>query len=185
MSILFQILFPYRLLQNIEYSPLCYTVGPCFLSILYTVVCICNPKLLIYLSPGPPWKPSLLICEVGLFSEFGDQVRWRCSWSLVSSRRELFWFHHLAVAQGGGSVSAAGLRKLSSALARTGERNRQAYLTALSGPCGDSARRGASRRASELHPGPFFRVVYKQCPTKVGLVVELSGSRELGPVASS
>ena len=28
-SILFQILFPYRLLQNIEYSSLCYTVGLC------------------------------------------------------------------------------------------------------------------------------------------------------------
>ena len=27
--ILFQILFPYRLVQNIEYSYLCYTVGPC------------------------------------------------------------------------------------------------------------------------------------------------------------
>ena len=25
----FQILFPYRLLQDIEYSSLCYTVGPC------------------------------------------------------------------------------------------------------------------------------------------------------------
>ena len=37
----FQILFPYRSLQNIEYSPLCSTVGPCWLSILYTVVCIC------------------------------------------------------------------------------------------------------------------------------------------------
>ena len=36
--ILFQILFPYRLLQNIEYSSLCYTVGPCWLSILYIVV---------------------------------------------------------------------------------------------------------------------------------------------------
>ena len=33
----FQILFPYRLLQNIEYSSLCYTVGPCF-SILYSVL---------------------------------------------------------------------------------------------------------------------------------------------------
>ena len=37
----FQILFPYRLLQNIEYSSLCYTVGPCWLSILYIVVHIC------------------------------------------------------------------------------------------------------------------------------------------------
>ena len=40
-SILFQIHFHYKLLQDIEYSSLCYTVGPCFLSILYTVVCIC------------------------------------------------------------------------------------------------------------------------------------------------
>ena len=28
-SILFQVLFPYRLLQNIKDSYLCYTVGPC------------------------------------------------------------------------------------------------------------------------------------------------------------
>ena len=39
--ILFQILFPYRLLQNIQYSSLCYTVNPHCLSILYIVVCIC------------------------------------------------------------------------------------------------------------------------------------------------
>ena len=32
--ILFKILFPYRLLQNIEYSSLCYTVDSCWLSIL-------------------------------------------------------------------------------------------------------------------------------------------------------
>ena len=37
---LFQILFPYRLLQNIEYYSVCYTVGPCWLPILYTVVCV-------------------------------------------------------------------------------------------------------------------------------------------------
>ena len=29
-SILFQILFPFRLLQNIEQSSLCYAVGPCY-----------------------------------------------------------------------------------------------------------------------------------------------------------
>ena len=33
--ILFQILFPRRLLQNIEQSSLCYTVGPCWLSIFF------------------------------------------------------------------------------------------------------------------------------------------------------
>ena len=38
-SILFQILFPFRLFQNIEQNSLCYTVGPCWLSILNTVTC--------------------------------------------------------------------------------------------------------------------------------------------------
>ena len=28
-SILFQILFPFRLLQSIEWSSMCYTVSPC------------------------------------------------------------------------------------------------------------------------------------------------------------
>ena len=37
---LFQILFPYKLLQNIEYYSVCYTVGPCWLSILYIVACV-------------------------------------------------------------------------------------------------------------------------------------------------
>ena len=34
-SILFQILFPVRLLQNIEHNSFCYTVGPCWLSPLF------------------------------------------------------------------------------------------------------------------------------------------------------
>ena len=37
---LLKILFHYRLLQDIEYSSLCCTVGPYGLSILYIVVCI-------------------------------------------------------------------------------------------------------------------------------------------------
>ena len=36
------ILSPFRLLNNIEQSPLCYTVGPCELSILNIVVCACQ-----------------------------------------------------------------------------------------------------------------------------------------------
>ena len=39
--LLFQSLFRHRLLQDIECSPLCYTVGPCCKSILCRVVCIC------------------------------------------------------------------------------------------------------------------------------------------------
>ena len=46
----FWILFHYRLLQDIEYISLCYTVGP-GLSILYIVVFV-NPKLLITPSPS-------------------------------------------------------------------------------------------------------------------------------------
>ena len=38
---LFHIRFHYRLLQDVEYSFLCYTVGPCCLSILYIVMYIC------------------------------------------------------------------------------------------------------------------------------------------------
>ena len=39
--ILFHILFHDGLSQDIEYSSLCYKVGPCCLSILYVIVCIC------------------------------------------------------------------------------------------------------------------------------------------------
>ena len=42
--ILSQVLFSFRLLQNIEQSSLCYTVGPCWLSILNIAVCICQSQ---------------------------------------------------------------------------------------------------------------------------------------------
>ena len=44
---LFHIIFLYSLLENIEYTPLCYTVGSYFLSTLYIIVSSANPKLLI------------------------------------------------------------------------------------------------------------------------------------------
>ena len=40
--ILFQILFPFRLLQNVEQSFPCYTVGPGWLSLLNIVVYSCQ-----------------------------------------------------------------------------------------------------------------------------------------------
>ena len=43
-SILFQILFPFRLLKNIEQSSLCYEVGPCWLPILNITVCTCESQ---------------------------------------------------------------------------------------------------------------------------------------------
>ena len=43
-SIFFQILFPFTLLQNIEQSSLCYTVGPCWLSIVNITLCTCQSQ---------------------------------------------------------------------------------------------------------------------------------------------
>ena len=45
-SILSQTPLPYRLPHNIEESSLCYTVGPCWLSILNMVVWACPPQTL-------------------------------------------------------------------------------------------------------------------------------------------
>ena len=42
MSVLFQIPFSFRLEQNIEQSPLCYTIGPCWLSVFNIAVCNVN-----------------------------------------------------------------------------------------------------------------------------------------------
>ena len=47
-SILFQILFPLRLLQIIEQNSLCFTVGPCWLSILNIAVAIELLLVLLY-----------------------------------------------------------------------------------------------------------------------------------------
>ena len=58
---LFQILFPCKLLLDIEYSSLFYTVGLCWSSILYIIVVYINPRLLIYL-------PTSLLVTISLFS---------------------------------------------------------------------------------------------------------------------
>ena len=43
-SILFQILFHYRILQDTECSSLCYTVGPCLPVFLYSSVYLLIPN---------------------------------------------------------------------------------------------------------------------------------------------
>ena len=45
-SLLFQILFLFRLLHNTEQSSLCYIASPCWLSILNTVVRTCQSQTL-------------------------------------------------------------------------------------------------------------------------------------------
>ena len=60
------IFFSISLSQDIEHNSLCYTVGPCYLSILCIIICIClsqtpNPSLL---HPLSPWKPK--VCSLCL-----------------------------------------------------------------------------------------------------------------------
>ena len=55
--IIFEVILHYKLLQDIDYSSLCYTIGPCCFSTLYIVVYIClsqTPSL----SLCPPSTPS-------------------------------------------------------------------------------------------------------------------------------
>ena len=63
--ILFQIIFPYQLLQNIEYSSLCYRVGPFRLFTLYMLI-LTSP--FIHLPPFSFGNHSLFSMSVGLFS---------------------------------------------------------------------------------------------------------------------
>ena len=56
--------FHYGLSQDIECDSLCYTVGPCCLSILYIIVCIGQPQTPTPLLPCPPplWQPQSVFC---------------------------------------------------------------------------------------------------------------------------
>ena len=78
-STLFQILFPYRPLQSIEQSSLCYTVGPYQLSILYLVVCICqsqSPNLSLPPLPPSNHKCVFYICDSTSVSEQSRDTLW-------------------------------------------------------------------------------------------------------------
>ena len=58
-SILSQILFPFRSLQSIEQSFPCCTAGPCWLSLLKIAVCICPSQTPNLGFPQPfPLPPS-------------------------------------------------------------------------------------------------------------------------------
>ena len=66
---LFQVLSHYGLLQDIECSSLCCTVGPCCSLVLHTVVCICysqTPNLSLPPHP-PPFPFGLFSVSVSLF----------------------------------------------------------------------------------------------------------------------
>ena len=68
MYIPFHILFHYSLSQDIEYSSLCYAVGPCCLSIPQVIVSICWPQTPKLSLPHPhfplgSYKSVLYVCE--------------------------------------------------------------------------------------------------------------------------
>ena len=68
--ILSHILFHCGFSQDMEYSSLCYTVGPYCLSILYIAVCICSSQTPSPSSPAPPSplvNPSLFSLSVNQF----------------------------------------------------------------------------------------------------------------------
>ena len=62
-SILPQTPLPCRVLCNVEQSSLCYTVGPCQLSLLYIAVCTCPSQIDIY-------------CEMICHNEFSISHHW-------------------------------------------------------------------------------------------------------------
>ena len=66
MYILFQIPFHYRVWQDSEYHPLCYTVGLCYLPVWYIVEYICQLQF-FNLSPPchcPLWLSNIFyVCE--------------------------------------------------------------------------------------------------------------------------
>ena len=73
-SILFQILFPHRFLQNIEYSSLCYTIDPHCLTILYIVVCILEKEIAAHFSILA-WRILWIEEPGGLLSTGSHRVR--------------------------------------------------------------------------------------------------------------
>ena len=88
--ILFQILFHYRLLQNIEFGFLCYTIGLCWLFILYIIMCIIyqlpnlslpspfpfgNHKFVFYVCE------SLSVLQINSFVSFF--LDFTCKWYLI------------------------------------------------------------------------------------------------------
>ena len=114
-SVRFQILFSFRLLQSVEQSSLCYPVGPRWLSILNIAVCTCQsqtPKL--SLTPHKKgvldvklncWMWEIQVCirrfeakfrkqNSDTFFFFNDKEIAKWPWAAVY-KRELYWLPHI------------------------------------------------------------------------------------------
>ena len=70
-NIPFHILFHYGILQDIDYSSLFYTAGPCCLSIQYIIVCMCKSRLQSIPPPSvSPFQPQ--VCSLRMW-QFRDE----------------------------------------------------------------------------------------------------------------
>ena len=74
---IFQILFPFRLLYNMEQSPQCYTVGPCWLFILNMTMCICSVS---GFPGGSVVKKLACQCRRCGFDPCIRKIPWRRKW---------------------------------------------------------------------------------------------------------
>ena len=81
-SILFQILFQFRFLQNSEQSSLCSTVGPCWLSILNIAVCTCQSQMLFISCFPTPDLRAILYYSSGFLSRAGHDMWWKEFWGI-------------------------------------------------------------------------------------------------------
>ena len=79
---LFQIVSPYRILHDIEYRPLSYRVGPCWLSVFYILLCVCKYQPVDLLFP-----PSL----------FGNHVCFMTSHSFTKLFIYFFWLRRASL----------------------------------------------------------------------------------------
>ena len=88
----FKTLFPYRPLQSIEYSSLCYTVDPYSLSVLYIVVCMPTPTFqCMLLFPLPTQLPTgNHVCFPHLWLFFCFVDKFICTLFLGST---YMWYH--------------------------------------------------------------------------------------------
>ena len=77
MYVLFHVLFCYGLSQDIEYSRLHYTVGPCFfIHSIYTSLHLLIPKSQSILLPTLPWQTILYAPDSVSASQIGPFVSW-------------------------------------------------------------------------------------------------------------
>ena len=93
---LFQIVSAYRILHDIEYSPLSYRVGPCWFSVLYILVCICKYQPVSL--PFPPFLFGNHVCFMAShsFMELFVYLFWLC-WAFLLPLGLLLWQARAAV----------------------------------------------------------------------------------------